>query len=156
MFLQMALFHSFLWLRSIPLYLCTTSSLGFPGGANGKESAYQCRRCKGCRFDPWFGKIPWRRKWHPTPVTLPWKSHGQRIWWSIVYGLQKSQAWLCNWTHTPSLFFTHSPVNGHLACFYVWAIINSTAMNIGVHASFQIRVLSRYMPRVDIAGLFLV
>ena len=31
-----------------------------------------------CRFDPWVRKIPWRRKWHPTPVILPEKSHGQR------------------------------------------------------------------------------
>ena len=31
-----------------------------------------------CRFDPSAGKIPWRRKWHPTPVFLPGKSHGQR------------------------------------------------------------------------------
>ena len=29
-------------------------------------------------FDPWVGKIPWRRKWQPTPVFLPGKSHGQR------------------------------------------------------------------------------
>ena len=29
-------------------------------------------------FDPWVGKVPWRRKWHPTPVFLPGKSHGQR------------------------------------------------------------------------------
>ena len=30
------------------------------------------------QFDPWVGKIPWRRKWHPTLVFLPGKSHGQR------------------------------------------------------------------------------
>ena len=30
------------------------------------------------RFDPWVGKSPWRRKWQPTPVFLPGKSHGQR------------------------------------------------------------------------------
>ena len=42
---------------------------------SGKESACQCRRC---RFDPSSGKIPWRRKWQPTPVFLPGKSHGQR------------------------------------------------------------------------------
>ena len=30
------------------------------------------------QFDPWVGKIPWRRKWQPTPVFLPGKSHGQR------------------------------------------------------------------------------
>ena len=29
-------------------------------------------------FDPWIGKIPWRRKWQSTPVCLPGKSHGQR------------------------------------------------------------------------------
>ena len=31
------------------------------------------------RFDPWVGKIPWRRKWQPTPVFLPGESHGERI-----------------------------------------------------------------------------
>ena len=29
-------------------------------------------------FNPWVGKIPWRRKWQPTPVLLPGKSNGQR------------------------------------------------------------------------------
>ena len=29
-------------------------------------------------FDPWEGKIPWKRKWQPTPVFLPGKFHGQR------------------------------------------------------------------------------
>ena len=29
-------------------------------------------------FNPWVGKIPWRRKWQPTPVFLPGESHGQR------------------------------------------------------------------------------
>ena len=32
----------------------------------------------GHGFDPWVGKILWRRKWQPTPVFLPGKSHGQR------------------------------------------------------------------------------
>ena len=35
----------------------------------------QCRRC---RFDPWVGKIPWRRKWQPTPAVVPGKPCGQR------------------------------------------------------------------------------
>ena len=30
------------------------------------------------RFDPWAGKLPWRRAWRPTPVLLPGESHGQR------------------------------------------------------------------------------
>ena len=29
-------------------------------------------------FDPWFGKIPWRKEWQPTPVFLPGEFHGQR------------------------------------------------------------------------------
>ena len=41
----------------------------------GKEVACQSRRH---RFNPWVRKIPWRRKWLPTPVFLPGKSHGQR------------------------------------------------------------------------------
>ena len=32
-------------------------------------------------FNPWVGKILWRRKWQPTPVLLPGKSHG---WRSVV------------------------------------------------------------------------
>ena len=44
-------------------------------GLSGKESACQCRRCG---FDPWVGKIHWRRKWQPTPAFLTRKSHGQR------------------------------------------------------------------------------
>ena len=31
-----------------------------------------------CGFNPWIRKTPWRRKWQPTPVFLPGKSHGQR------------------------------------------------------------------------------
>ena len=30
------------------------------------------------RFNPWVGKIPWRRAWQPKPVFLPGESHGQR------------------------------------------------------------------------------
>ena len=50
----------------------------FPGGANGKEPACQCRRCERPGYNLWVGKIPWSRKWQPIPVFLPEKSHGQR------------------------------------------------------------------------------
>ena len=56
------------------------------------------------------------------------------------------------------IFFIRSSVDGLAAgeggCFHVLAIVNSAAMNIGVHASFQIMVFSRYMPRSGIAGLY--
>ena len=35
-------------------------------------------RCRSHGFDHWVRKIPWRRKWQPTPVFMPGKSHGQR------------------------------------------------------------------------------
>ena len=42
-------------------------------------------------IDPWVGKMPWRRKWQPTPVFLPGKSHGQRsLVGYTVHGVTKS------------------------------------------------------------------
>ena len=37
-----------------------------------------CLQCRRNGFDPWVGKIPWRREQQPTPVFFPGKSHGQR------------------------------------------------------------------------------
>ena len=54
------------------------SVIGLPRWYSGKESTCQCRRCRRRGFDPWLGKISWRRKWQPTLVFLPGKSHGQR------------------------------------------------------------------------------
>ena len=48
----------------------------------------------------------------------------------------------------------HSSVHGHLGWFHVLAIVNSAAMNIGVHVSFWIMVFSGYMPSSGIAGLY--
>ena len=48
-------------------------------------------------------------------------------------------------------FFIHSSVDGHLSCFHVLAIVNSAAMNNGIHVSFSILVSSGYMPMSGIA-----
>ena len=69
----------------------------FNGGTSGEESACQGRRHKRCGFDPRVGKIPWRRKWQPTPVFLPGKSHGQR-----------SRAGFNPWGHKESDMAEHS------------------------------------------------
>ena len=61
---------------------------GSPGGTSGKEPTCQCRRHG---FDPWVGKILWRKAWQPTPVFLPGESQG----WGNLVGCHL-------WGHTES------------------------------------------------------
>ena len=56
--------------------------------------------------------------------------------------------------HIHHSFFIHSSVSGHLGCFHVLAIVNSAAMNIGIHVSFSVFISSGYMPRSGIAGSY--
>ena len=51
-------------------------------------------------------------------------------------------------------FFIHSSVNGHLGCFQVLPIVNSAAMNNGIHVAFSILISSGYMPRSGITGSY--
>ena len=51
-------------------------------------------------------------------------------------------------------FLIHSSADGHLGCFHVLAMINSAAMNIGVHVSLSDLVSSVCMPRSGIAGSY--
>ena len=66
---------------------------GLPGGSVIKNPPVM-QETKGTEFDPWVGKIPWRRAWQTTPVFLPGESHGP---WSLAgYSpwVAKSRTWL--------------------------------------------------------------
>ena len=63
---------------SLHHYSPSSTGVRLPRWLSGEGSACQCRRCRRCGFDPWVRKIPWKKKWQPTPVLLPGKSHGQR------------------------------------------------------------------------------
>ena len=57
---------------------------GLPWWLSGKESTCQCRRRE---FNPWVGKIPWRRKWQPTPVFWPGNPMDRGARWATVRGV---------------------------------------------------------------------
>ena len=53
-------------------------SLHLPGGTNGKEPSWQCRRWKRGGFHPWIREDPPGKAWQPTPVFCPGESRGRR------------------------------------------------------------------------------
>ena len=67
--------------------------LGLLWWLSGKESTCQCRRW---RFDPWVGKLPWRRRWQHTRVFLPGESHGRGVWQATGHRVTKESEWLDN------------------------------------------------------------
>ena len=95
------------WLLGRKVMTNLDSTLGFPGDSEVKASACKCRRPG---FDPWVGKIPWRRKWQLAPVFLPRKFNGQR---SLVgYSIQGCRvrhdgADACTHAHTHTHTHTH-------------------------------------------------
>ena len=80
--------------------------MDFSGGANGKESTCQCRRCNRLRFDPWVGKILWRRNRTPLQYSCLENSMDRGPWQAIVHGATKS------WTQLKQLSApTHMNLN---------------------------------------------
>ena len=57
----------------------------------GKKSTCQCRRCKSGGFDPWVGKIPWRRSWHPLQYPCLENPMDRGVWQATVHKVTKRQ-----------------------------------------------------------------
>ena len=66
---------------------------------SGKESAWQCRRHKRCRFDTWVRKIPWSRKWQFIQYSCLENSMDRGAWWATVHGVRTSGTQLSTHTH---------------------------------------------------------
>ena len=64
--------HMTIWMN------CQRMKLGFLGGAVVKNLPASAGDSGDSGFYPWVGKIPWRRKWQPTPAFMPGKFYGQR------------------------------------------------------------------------------
>ena len=79
------------------LWIFCSFYLGLPGDSVIKN--LPANAGGRCGFNLWARKIPWRRKWQPTPVFLPGGSHGQRNLGALVNGVPKSWTQLSIHTH---------------------------------------------------------
>ena len=79
--------------------------MGFPGGALVKNRQ---------GFSPWVRKVPWRRKWQPTPVFMPGKFHGQRN--TVGYHPQHRKE-LDTTEHTHAHTHTHTQSQNKPNCY---------------------------------------
>ena len=81
-------------------------------------------------FDPWIGKIPWSRKWQPTPVFLPRKFHEQRNLLGYSHGVAESDTTEHAYMHNEEVRrIEHNQSvldafpEASLACMHVYAIL---------------------------------
>jgi len=92
---QQIYYKQIIWCARLPRWL------------GGKKSTCQRMRCE---FNPWVRRIPWCRKWQPTPEFLSGNSMDIGAWWATVYGVTKSWTRLSNWARVQDL----SGVGGNL------------------------------------------
>ena len=67
---------------------------GFPWWLSRWRICLQCRRHRKCEFDPWVGRIPWKRKWHPLQYSCLKNPMNRGAWWATVHGVAKGQTQL--------------------------------------------------------------
>ena len=74
------------------------------------------------RIDSWIGKIPWSRKWQPTPVVLPGESHGERSLVGFdfhVHTRTSTHAHTHTYTHAHTLWLLHHSGGGRISLFHL-------------------------------------
>uniref|UniRef100_A0AC11DBC5 Transmembrane protein 167A n=1 Tax=Ovis aries TaxID=9940 RepID=A0AC11DBC5_SHEEP len=101
-----AIFNFQSLLTVILLLICTCAyirslapSLLDRNKTGSEESTWQCRRH---RFNCWVGKIPWKRKWQPTPIFCLGNPMNRGAWQATVHGVTKSHTYGC-WVYFGSV-----------------------------------------------------
>ena len=146
-----------MWSSSLLYWgFCFCTLIGLSWWLSAKEPICQCRRFG---FNPWVGKIPWRRKWQPTPVFLPRKSHQQRSLAGYSMGLQRVGHDLMTKQQLSDYQFYDCVVNSQLSAYpsgqpfpaFWWnqedlLQLRSTALNRGI--SSRVLICWFYHPTV--------
>ena len=81
-------------------------------------------------FNPWVGKISWRRKWQPTPVFLPGESHGRKSLVGSPWGCKESD--MTVWLHFLSFFLPFFPFFLSFLSFFLGSDSKESACYAGV------------------------
>ena len=122
-----------------------------PGGTSGKKPAYQCRRCKRCRFNPWFEKILAEGHGHPLQYSCLENPMDRGAWKALVNGVAEldmteeaahlhmyiykhhsgqdikyfhhSRKFLCAPFQSILISFPASSARGNLFCYYKFSLL---------------------------------
>ena len=125
--------------------------MGFPGGSVVKNLPVNTGDMSSI---PGSGKIPWRKKWKPTPIFLPVKSHGQRSLASYGPGGHKRQTQLsmhaCTHTHTHTQGLGTQEELVLLAPSLFWVASLKLSMSSQIFVFPSISSLSFYTPRTTV------
>ena len=107
------------------LFCLTFEFIGLPGWLRWLRVCLAMQEMQETQIWSWFGEIPWRRKWPPTPVYLPGKSYGQR-------SLVGCSPWPCTvghdfaTEHTWIFFFQVFCLNFQMWGFYIYLLLLTT------------------------------
>ena len=148
--------HSFLWLKSIALCVYIYMYMDFPGGSDGKASAYNVGDPGSI---PGSGRSLGKGNGNPLQYSFLENPMDGGIWQATVHGVTESDTTEQLHFHfhiyiiyTFHILFMHLSVDGFWDCFYMLAIMNNAAMNTNIQVSLLVSFFSslRYISKCRI------
>ena len=113
-----------------------------------------CLQCGRPRFDPWVGKIPWRRVWQSTPVFLPGKSHGQRTLTGYSPWVARVRHDLATKPPPPPVLEARSPQKTLAVLVPSKALRNGSVLGLPCGLSTTFSMFTWHCPRVSVCPQF--